>query len=97
MRKYELLYILKPTLDDEALKEQNAKILELIQSAAEDVTVDEWGKRSLAYEIQDLREGYYVIVNFSAQPDFPKELERVLHINDSVLRVMVTHMEHLEK
>jgi small subunit ribosomal protein S6 len=51
--------------------------------------VDEWGKRRLAYLIDDQAEGYYVLVNFSANPDFPAELDRVFKITDGVLRTMI--------
>lgn len=90
MRKYELLYVLTPALNEDGIKEMNEKILNLISTNASDVSTDEWGMRQLAYEIEDQREGYYVIVTFSSNSEFPKELERNLRINDKVLRFLVT-------
>ena len=51
---------------------------------------NEWGKRKLAYEINDETEGYYVLYTFESKPDFPAELERVMNITDGVLRSMIT-------
>lgn len=90
MRKYELMYVLTPTLNEEGLKEMNERIQSMISAQSEDVSVDDWGMRQLAYEIEDQREGYYVVVTFKAAPEFPKEVERVLRINDKVLRFLLT-------
>lgn len=91
-RPYELLYVLNPEIGEEKLNAQTERISALIN---ENGTVDEaevWGNRRLAYEINDLTEGYYVLVHFSAEPEFPLELERQLRINDSVIRYLVTSM-----
>ena len=55
--------------------------------------VDRWGKRRLAYEINDLTEGYYVLMNMECKPEFPAELERVMKITDGVLRCLTTAVE----
>jgi small subunit ribosomal protein S6 len=55
--------------------------------------MDVWGRRRLAYEIDDQKEGYYVLVNFSSEAEFPKELERVLKITDGVMRYMVVRAD----
>ena len=55
--------------------------------------VDEWGKRRLAYPIDKINEGYYVLVAFNGNPDFPAELDRLMGINDAILRSMTTRVE----
>jgi small subunit ribosomal protein S6 len=55
--------------------------------------IDDWGKRRLAYEINDLNEGYYFLANFSADPQLPKELERILRISDNVIRHIVIKLD----
>ena len=54
-----------------------------------EVVYDEWGKRHLAYPINDLTEGYYVLMTFSAKPEFPRELDRILRITDGVMRSLI--------
>lgn len=92
-RNYELLYVLNPTLGEEGLATMDERIQGLISANGEIKDVDVWGVRRLAYEIQDLNEGYYVVLHFTAEADFPVELERQLKINDKVLRFLVTSME----
>lgn len=90
MRAYELLYFISPALDDEertAVNDRVAKAIADIDGTID--SVDEWGKRKLAYEIQDLSEGVYYLVNFNADPNSITELSRVLRINDNVIRFMV--------
>lgn len=88
--KYELMYIINPTLSEE----DNTAIVEKFKALVEQHgTLDEMelmGKRKLAYEIDHLTEGYYVLVKFTSSPDFPKELDRILGINDSVIRSLIT-------
>ncbi|HOQ63513.1 MAG TPA: 30S ribosomal protein S6, partial [Clostridia bacterium] len=64
------------------------------QHAGKVENVEEWGKRRLAYLVDDKPEGYYVLVNFSAPSTFPKELERVLEIDEGVMRYLITRVEH---
>ena len=92
-RKYELLYVLNGTLPADELKAQMKRVQAIVEASAEIVDVTEWGRRRLAYEIQDLREGYYVIVHFNAQPDAPKEIERLLRSADYVLRYLIVVAE----
>lgn len=92
-RKYELVYIMNPALGEEAVTATVEKIQALIESSATIDKVDVWGRRRLAYEINDQKEGYYVLVNFSAEGEFPKELERVLKITEGVLRYMVVRTD----
>ena len=88
-RKYEAVYILNPALGEEAVVATAEKLQALIESSATIEKIDVWGRRRLAYEINDQKEGYYVLINFSAEADFPKELERVLKITEGVMRYLV--------
>ena len=69
------------------------KFKSLIEKYGEIESVDDWGKRRLAYPINDLTEGYYVLVNFKAKSDFPTELERVYGITDGIIRDIVVRRE----
>ena len=88
--KYELMYIINPNLTEE----ETAAVVEKFKALVEEHgTLDEMelmGKRKLAYEINYLSEGYYVLVKFTSGPDFPKELDRILGITDSVIRSLIT-------
>ena len=90
MNKYEVVYIIDPAVEDEARKELIAKFNDLITGNGGSVDkVEEWGKRRLAYAIDYKTEGYYVLVNFQAEAELPRELERNLQISDSVIRYQV--------
>ena len=89
MNKYETLYIISPTVDEEATKGLVEKFNNLVSGHGELEKVEEWGRKKLAYEVQDQKEGYYVLMNFSANPDFPAELERNFKITDGILKYMV--------
>jgi small subunit ribosomal protein S6 len=65
----------------------------IVEASGEIVDIVEWGRRRLAYEIQDIREGYYVLVYFNAAPDAPREIERLLRIYDAVLRFLIVVAE----
>ena len=94
MKAYELLYIIKPELDEEATTGIVEKFTTLIaNNKGEVVSVDKWGKRRLAYEIDDRREGFYTLVNFNGLAATAQELERVMKITDEVLRYLVTRKE----
>ncbi|MBQ4061664.1 MAG: 30S ribosomal protein S6 [Christensenellaceae bacterium] len=94
MNSYEALYIIKPDVEDEARAALIAKFNEIITADGGEVeNVDEWGKRKLAYEINYIGEGYYVLVNFKAKSELPAELERNFKINDNVMRYMVIRKE----
>ena len=86
---YENLFIVSLANGEEAAKETVNKFTTLIANNAEIVEVAEWGKRRLAYLINDEAEGYYVFFNFESEPTFPAELERIAKITDGVLRIMV--------
>lgn len=92
-KKYELLYVLNGTLSDDVLNSQMERVQEIVAASAEIEDVFIWGRRKMAYEIQDIREGFYVIVHFLAEPDAPKELERLLRISDAVMRYLIVVAE----
>ena len=85
---YELLFTISGNLVEDDYKAICEKFVTLINENGTDVTVDEWGKRKLAYPINYITEGYYVLVNFKSEPTFPLELERVLGITEGVIRYM---------
>jgi len=94
MNKYEVVYIIDPAVEEEARKALIAKYNELITGNGGSVDkVEEWGKRRLAYAIDYKTEGYYVLVNFQAESELPKELERNLQISESVIRYQVIRIE----
>ena len=86
---YEVLYILNPNLGEEETAALVARFKELAEGHGTVSEVDEWGKRRLAYPINDLEEGYYVLMTFTADPAFPAELDRLMRINVSVMRSIV--------
>ena len=95
MNRYELTYIIDTALEEEARKELIEKVSALIaQNGGEVEKIDEtWGKRRLAYPINDKPEGYYVLVTMQAPAGLPKEIERNLRINENVLRSLVIKLE----
>ena len=86
---YEAVYILKPDLGEEGTAAMVAKFKSLVEEKATLTEIDEWGKRHLAYPIQDLNEGYYVLMTFNAAPEFPRELDRIFRITDGVMRSII--------
>lgn len=93
MAKYETIMVLSTTLEEDALKATMTKFTDLIAANGTVDSVDEWGKRRLAYPINDELDGYYVLVNFTSEPTFPAELERIYKITEGVLRSMVVALE----
>ena len=94
MRKYETIFILHPSLDEEAVKANVEKIKGVIEDGGGSIdNVDLWGKRKLAYQIAKVNEGYYTLINFSAEPELPKELDRIFRITDSVIRHIIVKSE----
>lgn len=87
------MFILNPAIGEEAITAATEKIQALVESSATLEKVDVWGRRRLAYEINDQKEGYYVLIDFASESEFPKELERVLKITDGVLRQMVIRVD----
>ena len=96
MNKYELVYIITPDIEEEARKVVHTRVQDLIaQNGGEVTKVDDWGKRRLAYAIEDRTEGWYVLVNFNAESEVPREIERNLGNMDAVLRYQIIRV--LEK
>ena len=87
--KYEAAMVFSVANGEEATKALVEKFNALISENGTIENVDDWGKRRLAYLINDEAEGYYVFTTFTAEPEFPAELERVARITDGVLRTMV--------
>ena len=91
--KYEVLYIIDPTQGEEGIAALVEKFKAMVEAEGTLSNIDEWGKRRLAYEIDDKTEGYYVLMNMETNPAFPAELERVMKITDGVMRVLTTVVE----
>ncbi|HAX40343.1 MAG TPA: 30S ribosomal protein S6 [Clostridiales bacterium] len=91
MNQYEALYIIVPTLEEEAMKASVEKFKGIVEANGGEVTaVDEWGKKRLAYPIDYKTEGYYVLMSFACAPEVPKELERNFKNDEAILRYLVT-------
>ena len=86
---YETIFVVDLTLGEDGVKGMVEKFTSLIASNGEVTEVNEWGKRRLAYPINDQNDGYYVLVNFKSEGEFPAELERVFGINEYILRSIV--------
>lgn len=87
---YEVMFIVNSTLTEEAISATVEKFQKLIGENGEVTKVEEIGKKRLAYPIMKMSEGYYVLVEFTSNPDFPKELDRVFNITDEVIRSLIT-------
>ena len=87
---YETLFAVSGNLVEEDCKALVEKFVNLVKENATDVTVNEWGKRRLAYPINYITEGYYVLLTFKSEPSFPLELERVFGITEGIIRYMTT-------
>jgi small subunit ribosomal protein S6 len=90
---YETVLIYSMTLGEDGITEIGEKFKNLIEQNAESVEVDEWGKRRLAYPINDETEGFYVLYKFDSSPEFPAELDRVCKITEGVLRSMIIRID----
>ena len=88
--KYEVMYIINPNFTEEQTAAVVEKFKALVEANGTLDEMEEMGKRKLAYEINYLTEGYYVLVKFTGSPDFPAELDRVLGITDGVIRSLIT-------
>ncbi|MEG0615300.1 MAG: 30S ribosomal protein S6 [Oscillospiraceae bacterium] len=87
---YETVIIINTKIGEEAVKAMVEKFKSLIEENSTIDAINEWGKRKLAYAIQDETEGYYVLFDFTSKPDFPAELDRILKITDGILRSLIT-------
>jgi small subunit ribosomal protein S6 len=91
--KYELIVVLSPALGDEGYASTTELIKAKLATAAVVDAVETLGTKRLAYEINDQKDGFYLQFNFTSEPDFPKEIERVLKITEGVLRFLVVRQE----
>ncbi|EGD47739.1 ribosomal protein S6 [Ruminiclostridium papyrosolvens DSM 2782] len=89
LKKYETIFIINSEVGEEATKALVEKFKTLLETSAQLENIDEWGKRKLAYEIDDKIDGYYVLANFSSSPDFPAELERIYKITEGILKYII--------
>ena len=94
MVKYESMYILKPDMEEEKKDALVKRFSDIVTNNGGTIEkIDEWGKKRLAYPIQYINDGYYVLMNFEADPALPAELERNYKISDDVLRFMVINLD----
>ncbi|NEU32641.1 30S ribosomal protein S6 [bacterium LRH843] len=94
MRKYEIMYIIAPNLEEAATKELIERFNEVLTTnGAEIEKVEEMGKRRLAYEINDFREGFYMLLNVQASSEAIAEFDRLIKINENVIRILITKDE----
>ncbi len=94
MRPYEMMFILRPELPAETVDAAKTRVTDIIaQTGGEFLDFDVWGKRRLAYEINDFREGLYMLAHFHGTTETVNELDRVLKISDSFLRHMIIRKE----
>ena len=91
--KYEAVYIIDPRKNEEDTAALVEKFKALAETHATEIEVDEWGKRRLAYPIQDQMDGHYVRLTFSAAPAFPAELDRIFRITDGVMRSIIVCLD----
>lgn len=94
MFKYELALVVSAKIDDEARDAVVEKAKGYVTRYGGNITeVEEWGKKTLSYEIQKMKEGYYYFIQFEAEPDAPAQLERDMRIMDNVLRYLIVRKE----
>jgi small subunit ribosomal protein S6 len=97
LRKYELLFITHPEYDDEKIAAVISRYQDVITNGKGAVTsAEKWGKRRLAYEINDLREGTYVLVIFEAEREVAAELDRLMKIDQEILRHMISRLDNVK-
>ncbi|RCX21035.1 SSU ribosomal protein S6P [Anaerobacterium chartisolvens] len=93
MNKYETIFIISSEIGEENVKALVEKFKNLLETSAQLENIDEWGKRRLAYPIDDINDGYYVLADFSAEPSFPQELERIYKITEGIIKYIVIKKE----
>lgn len=93
MNNYEMIVILKPNLEEELKKDVLQRLYDVIDEYGKLGEIEDWGNRKLAYEIQKLSEGNYVLINFEAEPSIIKELERRAQITDQIIKYLVVNKE----
>ena len=93
MNKYESVIIIRPSLEEEAVKALVKRFTDLIEQNGKVESVEDMGKKKLAYEVQKQKEGYYELINFEAEPSSIAELERNYRITDEVMKFIVVKKE----
>ena len=91
--KYETIFIVNPTLEEAATAAVQDKFKSLIEANGTNVEVEDWGKRRLAYPIEDLTEGVYTLIRFESAPAFPAELDRIYKITDGIMRSLIVCLD----
>ena len=91
--KYEVLYIIDPAQGEEGIAALVEKFKAMVEAEGTLSSIEEWGKRRLAYAVKKFTDGFYVLINFEAAPAEIKEIDRVLKINDEVLRHLIVKHE----
>jgi small subunit ribosomal protein S6 len=89
INKYETIFIINPEIGEDNIKALVEKFKSLLETSAQLESIEEWGKRKLAYPINDRNEGNYVLANFSAESNFPHELERIYKITDGIIKYII--------
>lgn len=93
MTNYELMFIIDPSIEESAKEEEIEKVKSIIAENGEAGETDVWGMKKLAYPIEKNTEGYYVVMQFQAEPELPKELDRRLRISDTVMRHIIINKD----
>ena len=91
--KYVVLYIINPNLAEDETAALVEKFMAMVEAEGTLTSIEEWGKRKLAYPINDLPEGYYVLMTCECKPELPAELDRVFKITEGVMRSLITAVE----
>ena len=94
INSYECLFIVDVTAGEAETEATVNKFTSLVEANAEVVDVAKWGKRRLAYPINDMPEGYYVVVTFKSAPEFPSEMDRLFNIDESIMRSMIIKLDY---
>ena len=90
---YEVVYIMDPALGEEAIAAMIEKFKTRVETQGTVAAIDDWGKRRLAYPIEDQTEGVYTLVRFESKPDFPAELDRIYKITDGIMRSIIVCLD----
>ena len=94
INSYECLFIVDVTAGEDVTNATVNKFMSLVEANAEVVDVAKWGKRRLAYPINDMPEGYYVVVTFKSAPEFPSEMDRLFNIDETIMRSMIVKLDY---
>ena len=94
INSYECLFIVDVTAGEAETEATVNKFTSLVEANAEVVDVAKWGKRRLAYPINDMPEGYYVVVTFKSAPEFPSEMDRLFNIDETIMRSMIIKLDY---